>query len=434
MARWRKSWQTRQAPQRPENRTVLTFDDLIPPNYDEVFQDAMAHRHTHYVFKGGRGSCKSSVIGFLIILLLTRPENKAMHAIVFRKTASTLHDSVYAQIQFAISTLGLDSDWHCTQNPLKMTYIPTKQTILFRGVDDKLKLKSLKAPFGYFGITWLEEADTFDGMKEIRNVLQSSMRGGDRYWVFESFNPPISRNNFMNEEVLIQRADRIVHSSDYRTVPREWLGEQFIAEAEYLKATSPRAYEHEYLGIPTGTGGEVFENLEIREITDDEISNFDYTYQGLDFGWMPDPVHWSKMCYRPANHTLYIFDEFRANKVSNRELWEILQNEKGVTGCDRITADSAEPKSVSDLRDYGADCHGAIKGPDSVRYSMKWLQSLRSIVIDPTRCPATAKEFMEYEYERNKEDELLSGYPDANNHAIDSVRYALNPVWRRKGQ
>ena len=416
------------------NSRKITLDDMIPPNFDEPLFDILHHRHTHYIFKGGRGSCKSSVISLAIILLLTQPENRDKHAIIFRKTANTLRDSVYAQMQFAITLLGLDADFKFTMNPMKMVYILTGQTIVFRGVDDKMKLKSLKAPFGYFAVTWLEEADTFAGMEEIRNVLQSTMRGGDKYWVFMSFNPPISRSNFMNEESEIRRSDRLVHQSDYRTVPVEWLGEQFYDEAERLKEVSPRAYEHEYLGIPTGTGGEVFENLEIREIPDDEVNDFGYIYYGLDFGWFPDPAHWVKVAYDASKLRLYIFDELRVNKVSNRDLWDRLTILKGMTGTDLMMADSAEPKSIADLRDYGAMCRGVVKGPDSVRYSIKWLQSLTKIVIDPVRCPYTAKEFSEYEYERTPDDEIISAYPDANNHSIDAVRYAMNSVWRRKGQ
>lgn len=415
-------------------QTKLTLDNLVPYNFDDLLFDILDHGHTHYVLKGGRGSGKSSVIGLAIILLLTAPENKDMHAIVFRKTGNTLRDSVFAQIQFTISLLGLDKYFKYTYNPMKMTYMPTGQTILFRGLDDKYKLKSLKAPFGYYAITWLEEADTFAGMEEIRTLLQSTMRGGSKFWVFMSFNPPISSSNFMNQEVLIPRPDRVVHHSDYRTVPREWLGDQFIDEAEILKETNPRAYKHELLGIPVGTGGEVFDNLEIREITAEEIGRFDRIYMGIDWGWYPDPYHWSKMYYDTARQTLYIFDEYRANKQSNRITWDVLRLTKGVTGSDLITADSAEPKSIADYRDYGALCRGVEKGPDSVRYSMKWLQSRVKIVIDPARCPYTAKEFSTYEYERTSDNEIINSYPDRDNHAIDSVRYGTFPIWKRKGQ
>ena len=224
------------------------------------------------------------------------------------------------------------------------------------------------------------------------------------------------------------------HKSCYTQVPPDWLGEQFFDDAEALKETNPRAYEHEYLGNAVGTGGEVFDNVVSREITDEEISHFDHIYMGIDWGWYPDPFHWSKMHYDSARQTLYIFDEYRANKESNAVTWNALVMLKGVTGQDLITADSAEPKSVSDYREYGAFCRGAIKGPDSVRYGIEWLQSLKAIVIDPTRCPATNKEFTTYEYERTEDGEIISGYPDKDNHSIDSVRYGMERVWRRKGQ
>ena len=188
------------------------------------------------------------------------------------------------------------------------------------------------------------------------------------------------------------------------------------------------------MGIPVGTGGEVFDNLEIREIPDEEKAIFDNILMGIDWGWYPDPFHWSKMHYDSTRKVLYIYDEYRANKQSNAETWNALVMQKGVTGTDLITADSAEPKSVGDYRDYGSLCRGAIKGPDSVRYGIKWLQSLKKIVIDPVRCPETAREFQNYEYERTDDGDIISGYPDKDNHSIDSVRYATERIWRRKGQ
>lgn len=414
--------------------TDIYLEDLIAPNFDELLYDVLDHKHSDYILKGGRGALKSSFVGFAIPLIMIQPGNENMHAAVFRKTANTLRDSVYSQIQFGIDKLGLTDDFICRVSPMKIVRKSTGQTIIFRGLDKPTKLKSLKAPFGYFAISWFEEADTFSGIKEIRNVQQSVRRGGKTFWNFMSFNPPETRANFMNQEVLTPLPNRLVHSSDYRTVPPEWLGQQFIDDAEQLKATNPKAYAHEYLGEVTGTGGEVFDNLEIREITQEEIDSFDYVYYGLDFGWYPDPAHWCKLCYNPSQLKIYIFDELRVNKTSNRELWARLQEEKGVTVYDLIIADSAEPKSIGDFREYGSLMRGAEKGPDSVKYSMKWLQSMCKIVIDPVRCPHTAQEFQHYEYERTPDGEVMSGYPDANNHSIDAVRYALNPIWRRKGR
>lgn len=408
----------------------ITLEDLIPQNFDDVLMDVLEHKHTHYIFKGGRGSCKSSFVSIAIILLMTRPENRDKHCIIFRKTANTLRDSVFSQMKFAISALGLEPDFKCTVSPMKITYIPTGQVILFRGVDDKMKLKSLKAPFGYFAFSWLEEADTFSGMEEIRNILQSSMRGGALFWCFMSFNPPISINNFMNEEVLIERADRLVHSSDYRTVPREWLGEQFFDEADHLKATNERAYRHEYLGEAVGTGGAVFEFLEFREITDEEIRRMDRIMQGTDWGFFPDPYAFVRSHYDHARETIYLIDELYVNKWSNQRTAQWILD-KGYNDF-TVTCDSAEPKSVVDYRDMGINARGAIKGAGSVEYGMKWLQR-RHIVVDMRRTPKLGKELKEYEYERDKDGNFISGYPDANNHGIDGLRYSYEPLYNRRG-
>ena len=407
----------------------ITLDDLIIPKYDALLDDVLDHEYTHYTLYGGRGSTKSSFISIAIILLIT--QNSNLHAVVFRKMGNTLRDSVYSQISFAISILQLDAYFKRTVSPMEITYLPTGQKILFRGIDEPEKIKSIKAPFGNFGITWFEELDQYHGREEIRTVLQSTMRGkGGKFWNFESFNPPISRNNWANMDLLQTRPDRLIIKTNYLDVPVDWLSEQFFTEAELLKETNPRAYEHEYMGEAVGTGGNVFENVKTRDITDDELSQFDRLYYGLDWGYYPDPYHFAEMQYSAAQRSLYIYREKRAWKSSNENTARELADYKGV----QITADSAEPKSVADFRAWGFNMQGAIKGPNSVDYSMKWLQSLNEIIIDPARCPYTASEFLSYEYERNKDNEVISGYPDRDNHSIDAVRYAMESVWRMRGK
>ena len=119
--------------------------------------------------------------------------------------------------------------------------------------------------------------------------------------------------------------------------------------------------------------------------------------------------------------------------MSNEALHNALIDSKHLAKEDLLIADSAEPKSVNDFKAYGQNCRGAEKGPESVRYSMKWLQGLTAIVIDPNRAPYHADEFLNYEFERTKDGEIISEYPDKNNHAIDDVRYATNLIWRRRG-
>ena len=333
----------------------------------------------------------------------------------------------------------------CITNPLEIEYIPTKQKIYFRGADDPLKIKSIKPAFGYIGILWFEELDSFHGPEQIRSIEQSAIRGGDEAYIFKNFNPPRTANNWANKYTQIPKETQFQHKSDYLAVPPEWLGKTFLEEAEHLKTVNPAAYEHEYLGVVNGTGEMVFENVKIRKITDEEIAQFDRVHHGLDFGYYPDPLHYARVHYDAARLTLYIYGEYRAWKQSNRDAYtalygtrdnkgKVLTKGKGLTPEDTLICDSAEPKSIADLREYGAAARGAEKGPESVKYSMKWLQSLAAIVIDNERCPYAAEEFLDYEFERTKDDEIISEYPDMNNHAIDAVRYAMNLTWRRRGQ
>ena len=404
--------------------------DLIGPAFDTLADDIAEHGHTHYDISGGRGSLKSSFVSLIVPPLLVG--NPGTHALVLRKVGNTIRDSVYSQYMWAIGELGMAHLWKAMHTPMELVYKPTGQKIMFRGADDPMKIKSIKVPFGYIAITHFEEKDQFAGRQEIRAILQSTMRGGSRFWNFESYNPPISRDNWANKDALEYREDRLCHKSCYMDAPREWLGEQFLAEAEYLRETNERAWLHEYMGEATGNGGEVFENLEAREITDEEIGRFDRVLHGLDWGYYPDPWAFNDVCFDAARQTLFIFGELTEWKKGNDETAELLKR-RGLGRDDLITADSAEPKSVADYNKFGLRCIGAEKGPGSVDYSMKWLQSLRAIVIDPKRCPETWAEFSAYEYERTRDGEIISGYPDKNNHHIDAVRYSTERIWRRPG-
>lgn len=429
--------------------------------FDDVFQDIMEHNHTNYIFPGGRGSTKSSFVGgrAVPLLLVTNPN---CHAVVFRKVGNTLKTSVYAQIQWGIQDLGLQDYFTFHVNPLEIIYKPTGQKILFLGMDDPGKVKSIKLPFGYIAITWWEELDQFGGDAEIRKAMQSTMRGGPIYWNFMSYNPPISVNNWANEYTedaeRHRQHDTLVVRSTYKDVPREWLGEAFIEEAEYLQQVNPRAYENEYMGIPVGTGGNVFDNVEHMDMPDEFIAGFDTIYNGLDWGYANDPNAYNKMHFDSTRRDLYIFAEHTAKHESNSALYDALykddtQLRRKVWVYDEatktehaefipvplmehnelITADSAEPKSIGDFKAYGCFMRPAEKGPDSVRYGIKWLQSLRHIYIDKRKCPDTYDEFVKYEHDRDKDGKIISSFPDRNNHHIDAVRYALERYYKHKG-
>lgn len=421
-----------------ENNIIVTIPAKdIASSFVDLNRWIDERKYREYYVEGGRGSTKSSFISEKIIELLEN--NPRMCCVVLRKVKDTMKDSVFSQLEWAIDNLSetyphLKDRWHLTKSPMEMTNLVTGQKIFFRGADDYGKIKSLKPPKDmYIGITWYEEFDQFAGMNEVRKINQSLIRGGEDFIQFYSYNTPASTNHFVNKEKIIPKDTRLVHLSDYRSVPSEWLGKAFNDEADYLKEVNEKLYQNEYLGLMTGDGGNVFENVELREITNEEINNFDFIQMGIDFGWYPDPLAWTKMHYNPATRTLYIFDEYVINKQSNADVWAYLQSSKNVTNDDIIIADSAEPKSIGDFKSYGANIHPSEKGAGSVEYSMKWLSALTKIVIDPARCPNTAREFIEYEYDTDKDGNYISGYVDANNHCIDSVRYATNKIWKKKG-
>ena len=420
----------------------IPIDDCVIPMYKPVLKDILTHGHTHYVGSGGRGSTKSSFYGGIAIPMLV-VANPNVNAVCFRKVGNTVQNSIYSQVVWGIEKLGLSSMFKIPKtysNPI--VYLPTGQKIMFLGMDDPNKVKSIKVERGYIGITWWEELDQFAGENEIRKVLQSTMRGGDLFWNFMTFNPPISKNNWANEyaEDVRDRENTLLTHNTYLDVPMHWLGEPFYEEALELKARNERAYIHEYLGVATGTGGDVFPN--VAEFDADMLldngkklsDTFDNIYNGIDWGFARDPFRFVKMHFDATRLNLYIYREFSSLKKRNEEVFKELYDERQlVSRTEQVIADSAEPKSIADFKAYGAFIRGALKGSESIRYGIKWLQGLNHIYIDRHYCPESFREFSNYEYEQDKDGNFISGYPDVNNHSIDAVRYGLEKYANRKG-
>lgn len=398
---------------------MVRLSDLIIKKFYDIHKDIKERKHTHYWFKGGRASTKSSFISLEIVLnIMKDPE---CNAICFRKIGKDIEESVYNQILWAINVLGVQGYFKAYKSPYRIVYIPTGQVITFRGLDDATKTKSIKLKNGYYKISWFEELDEFAGIEEIRKAEQSIMRGGDEFIAFKSYNPPQNINSWVNKEVLKDRKDRLITHNTYLDVPKEWLGEQVFIEAEFLKKLNELAYRHEYLGEVTGTGGVIFPNVENLRMSDEMISHFDNLREGIDWGFASDPFAWNKLHYDKTRRTIYIFDEIHKVNLTNDRAMELLKPKTQVA----ITADSAEPKSIAEFQMHSFNIKGAIKGADSVRYGIKWLQKLVKIYIDKERCPYTYEEFALYELEKDKNGDFKDKYPDKNNHHIDNVRYAL---------
>lgn len=411
--------------------TSIKLTDIISPNFYDLYKQLKEDLEIVEVWlRGGRGSTKSSFISAFILLGLIRDKNA--NAVCFRRYENEIRGSVWNQLKLTASRLGIADKWNFIASPFQATYLPTGQKILFFGADKPEKIKSITLEKGYFKFAWFEEVDQFGGMEDLRNIGQSIIRGTDEQQIeFFSYNPPKSARSWANAETKIEKPGRIIHYSDYRDVPKEWLGQRFITKAKYLKETNESAYRHEYLGEEIGTGLEIFNNVTVRAIHEDEVQQFDNIRQGLDFGYAIAPLAFERMHYGSKKRRIYLFREVAGIGISNRIFAsKLFKDEKR----EHTIADSAEPKSISELRnDFDMDITGAKKGPGSIEHGIKWLSDLEEIVIDPVRCPLAAKEFVNYALDIRRDGEIISKYPDKENHSIDATRYALENDSRTSG-
>lgn len=420
---------------------TIHSSSLFASVYNNVFRSIMKEEYTRFTFTGGRGSCKSSFASLMaVVLIVLNPE---YNALIIRRTAKTLRNSVYEQILWAIDALGLRSYFHIPKSQTAALPIifnredGKQQKIIFTGCDNPEKIKSIKTSHGYFAVIWVEEKTEFLPAL-LQNVMISAMRGGKRFCILESFNPPSAPGHWCNKELLIPDEQRLKLHTTYLDIPKEWLGPAILHDIEQMKTYNFRGYENIYLGKATGSGRNVFDNIHLQELKQDFIYSLDYHYHGIDWGFYPDPFAFVAMAYQPKEGILYIYDELYLLRHSNYAAFERLKTHLEKQGKDlsyRITADSAEPKSVADFREWGANLRGAIKGPGSRDAGFKWLQGLKAIVIDPVKCPKVANEFSLYELDINRTTgEVEAGYPAGqDDHGMDAVRYAMENVWRKRG-
>ena len=260
----------------------IRMSELLAPVFAPVHTDIRRGGHAEYWLYGGRGSGKSSFVSIEIVLGMMK--DPQANALVVRRVAKTLRQSVYEQLCWAIDRLGVDHLWARRLCPMELIYRPTGQRILFIGADDPQKSKGIKVSRGSFKFLWFEELAEFDGMGAVNTITASAVRG-DSVVTFYTYNPPASVANWVNEEALCIHEGRLSHKSSYLDIPPHWLGASFLSKADIMRRTNERAYRHMYLGEVTGTGGQVFENLELRTIPDGEISRLGAFYDGLDFGY-----------------------------------------------------------------------------------------------------------------------------------------------------
>ena len=388
-------------------------------------------------------STKSSFVTMCIVLGMIRDAKYAYqrkkegdkrwisymsHAIVYRKIAADLRISVYNQFIWSIEKLGMTPYFKFSVSPLRITYKPTGQMIDFRGLDDPIKSKSIKAPFGFYKYNFFEELNQFDGIEEVRSVRQSIERGGPggehgKFISFAAFNPPEQLLAWANFEARKIVPGRKVYHSDYRSVPVSWLSEQFFKEAEVLRLDNEQKYRHEYLGEATGTGGNIFTNVVDRRITDEEIeANSDKLLWGCDFG-MTDPTVLCGCWYSELERSVYCAFEVYKRGMLLQEITDRFRSTH--RGWNYIMADSASPQMIVELENRGLPILPVSKVRDSIFHGLQWLRSLRHIYIDQLRCPNGYQELTLYEFQKLKGTDQFTERPVAgNDHYIDSLRYA----------
>ncbi len=411
------------------------LSDIFTPHFQKAYGIIKSNRYLRYVFKGGRNSAKSTHIAMFIILLVMK---LPITFLVVRKVGATLRESVYEQLKEAINMLGVESKWKMNISPMELTYLPRGNKIIFRGVDDPQKIKSIKvSKFPIAGL-WIEEASEFKTEEEIstveKSILRATLEEGLFYIIFMSYNPPKRKTHWLNKKYNSHTipVNTYVDHSTYLDNPH--LSKETLEEAEIDKENRPKKYKHEWLGEAVGSGVVPFENLEFRTITDEEYKAFDNIRQGNDFGYANDPNAFVRWHYNKKKNIIYAMDEIYGVKMSNRHL----ANEIKARGYDShyTIADSSEPKSIDEIKnEHGIKrFKGAKKGPDSVEYGERWLDDLEAIVIDPRRTPHIADEFENIDYELDRDGNPKNRLQDKDNHCIDATRYAFEDDMAKKGK
>ena len=406
--------------------TSIKMSELLAAKFYDVWRASKSKDILNVVCSGGRGSGKSSNVAHIITQFLMR---YPVNAVGIRKIDNTLEQSVYEQMKWAIEEQKVTHLFKFNKSPLRITYIPRGNYMVFRGAQHPERIKSLKDSRFPFAIAWVEELAEFRTEEAVTTITNSLLRGeldeGLQYKFFFTYNPPKRKQSWVNKKYGTQfiSGNTFVHHSTYLDNP--FIAKEFIKEAEETKKKNEIKYRWEYMGEAIGSGIAPFNNLQFREITDEEAANFDNIRNGLDFGYATDPLAFVRWHYDKKHNGIYAIDEYYGQKISNRQAANWIKS-RGYQS-DRIAADSAEPKSIAELHgDFNIpNVYGVKKGPDSVEFGERWLDDLDFICIDPKRTPNIAREFESIDYQVDRDGNPKPRLEDKDNHAIDATRYAF---------
>lgn len=411
---------------------VKRLSQLIPSHFHDLWRATKDNSILNIIAKGGRGSGKSSDTAIIIAQLIMR---YPVNALILRKIDNTLASSVFEQIKWAINEMQVSHLFQVKVSPMEIIYKPRGNKMIFRGAQNPERIKSLKDARFPFTIAWIEELAEFKTEDEVTTITNSLLRGelddGLFYKFYYTYNPPKRKQSWVNKkyETSFQPDNTFVHHSTYINNP--YIAKEFIKEAEGARERNEMRYRWEYLGEAIGSGVVPFNNLQIESIPQDLYDTFDNIRNAVDFGYATDPLAFVRWHYDKKKRIIYATDEYYGVQISNREFADWL-HKKGYQSDD-IYADSAEPKSIAELKkEHGIKrIKGVKKGKDSVEYGEQWLDDLQAIVIDPKRTPNIAREFENIDYQTDKDGNVKPRLEDKDNHTIDATRYALERDMRQ---
>ena len=397
------------------------LNQLIGKGYDNFWFFKGRYR----IVKGSRASKKSRTTAYWIIINMMDKNYKLSNTLVIRKTKSTLKNSCFAELLWVIHHLKLEKYWKWTRNPLEIIYRPTGQKILFRGLDDPLKLASISVPFGYICWVWIEEAYEITDEHDFQ-MLDESIRGNLPFPLFHqftlTFNPWTSNHWLKSKFFDVKDEDILAMTTTYQM--NEWIDPSYIKMLTLLKETNPQRYQVSALGEWGTLENKIYENYQKNLFNPKEVNGI--PIYGLDFGYSKDPTAFFVGKIDLINKKLYVIDEFYEKKLLNNQIAEkIIQK-----GCQhkKIYADCSSPKDITELSQiYNIEKIVACrKGKDSLLKGIKFIQDYH-ILIHPS-CKYFFFEIENYTYKKDpKKKQYLPIPEDHHNHLMDAMRYALEP-------
>ena len=372
--------------------------------------------------KGSRRSKKSKTMALWVIYhMMKHPQ---ANTLVVRKTYRTLKDSCFTELKWAIKRFGVQHLWSVKESPLEMTYIPTGQKIYFRGLDDPLKVTSIAVEIGVLCWMWIEEAYEITSEDDFDTLVESML--GDcpeDLWkqVTLTFNPWSDRTWIKKRFFDVEDPDILALTTNY--LCNEWLSDDDRKEFDRMRHNNPRRYNVAGLGNWGVVDGLVYERWTEQAFTMQDLPKDAQSAFGLDFGYTNDPTALFCGFFSLEERRLYVWDELYKKGLSNKAIYEEIT--RMGYAKENITGDSAEPKSIDELKGYGLRIRGAGKGKKgfSVNEGIQWIQDLE-IIIHP-RCVNFLLEISLYSWKKDKFGNAMNEAEDDNNHLMDAMRYAL---------